>query len=60
VSERDTNREKPAEPDDGRDIPRGTDEHADSETTRRERSGATKAAPQEQPDQDRGRATRDR
>jgi len=56
VSERDTKRDEPAEPADGRDIPRGTDEHADSETTRRERSGATRGAPQE-PDQDRGRAT---
>ena len=59
MSEGDTKRDEPAEPADGRDIPRGTDEHADSETMRRERSGATRAAPQE-PDQDRGRPQSDR
>ena len=56
VSERDTKRDAPPEPADGRDIPRGTDEHADSEPTPRER-GASKSAPKE-PDQGRGRDER--
>ena len=59
MSDRDTNRDEPVDPAKGREIPRGTDEHADPETTRRERNGATKASPQE-PSQDRDRATRDR
>jgi hypothetical protein len=37
VSEKDTDRTEPVDPAEGRDIPRGTDEHADSDHTRRER-----------------------
>jgi hypothetical protein len=58
VSERDTKRDEPVQPGEGRDIPHGTDEHADADKSRRERGGPSKAAPQA-PERDPDRGARE-
>lgn len=50
VSERESVRNEPVDPAEGRDIPRGTDEHADADRTRRERDRGATSAPSEQDD----------
>jgi hypothetical protein len=50
VTERESGRDKPVDPAEGRDIPRGTDEHADADRTRRERDRGATSSPSEQTD----------
>jgi len=47
VSEREGGRNESVDPAEGRDIPRGTDEHADSDAARRERDRAATSSPPE-------------
>lgn len=58
MSERSTKRDEPVDPSKGRDIPRGTDEHAESDEARGERERAAQSAPAK-PDELRDRATPD-
>jgi hypothetical protein len=57
VSEKDGGRKKTVDPAEGRDIPRGTDEHADPDQTRRERDRSADS-PTQEPDDKRDRDTR--
>ena len=56
VSERESGRKEPVDPAEGRDIPHGTDEHADSDRARRERDRGATSSPSEHTD-DRNRKT---
>jgi hypothetical protein len=57
VSEKDSGRKETVDPAEGRDIPRGTDEHADPDQTRRERDRSA-TSPTPESDDKRNRGTR--
>jgi hypothetical protein len=56
VSERESGRNEPVDPAEGRDIPHGTDEQADSDRAQRERDRGATSSPSERTD-DRNRKT---
>ena len=57
MSERESGRNEPVDPAEGRDIPHGTDEHTDSDRTRHERDRGATSSPSEQDDDRRHETT---